>query len=427
MPTLPTHLRRPTSSAYQGAPAPQNSEVRKVAEDALASLKYSFAAALAKPNARVRPGSLEALFQQQFARMPAEQLARHRKIATELVELPESARTKVFDRYGALGPEEFLSAGIERASEMLKTPLELDAKLLGAKIPSIAIRPGMTVIPDGNDVRVTGMAPLRPELVSLDFESARRQVVERAGSEGVVNEDRLADIWGPMGDESVLTDPDEFEGQDFLDKLSLKIERVKCVDETNPEWPGSDEIALAGVSVDETGDTKKIPEQYIGGGFDDGDQKSYSPAKQYHLFSVREEMVANQWPKQYVITLLLAEKDNGGLSDVLNAVWANVKQTVKQKISDAIAGLLSGYLGPVIAKAIGEAVAWIIDALVGWIISWFKDDIFPPANCWMRHAGPYARFTVNGQWGSPRSATQRAHFYGHGGHYYIDYHWLLHK
>ena len=42
MPTLPTHLRRPTSSAYQGAPAPQNSEVRKVAEDALASLKYSF-------------------------------------------------------------------------------------------------------------------------------------------------------------------------------------------------------------------------------------------------------------------------------------------------------------------------------------------------------------------------------------------------
>jgi hypothetical protein len=410
-----------------GAPAPRNSEVRKVAEDTLAALKYSFSAALAKPNARVRPGSLEEVFQQQFAKLPAEQLARHRKTAAELIDLPEAGRVKMFDRYGALSAEEFLSAGMERASEMVKTPLKLDSKLLGAKIPSIAIRPGMSVVPDGNDVRITGMSALRPELISRDFESARRDVVEHAASEGVFNEQRLSEIWGPVGDESNLVDPDEFEGQDFLDKLTFKIERVKCVDETNVEWPGSDEIALAGISVDETGDTKKISEKKIGGGFDDGDQKSYNPDWNYHWFNVREEMVANQWPKKYSITLLLAEKDHGGLSDALNQAWAKVKKAVKDKISDAVAGALTGYLGPVIAKAIGEAVAWIVDVFVGWIISLFKDDIFPPVNCWMNHAGPYARWSINGVWGSTRSPTLRAHFYGHGGHYFIDYHWQLHK
>ncbi len=425
-PVFPTRISRPTSSSSQGVSAPKNSEVRKIAEDALSALKYSFASAMAKPNARVRDGSLEAVFQKQFARIPTEKLAQHRKTAAELVDMPEAGRTKIFGRYGALSAEEFLSGGLDRAAELVRTPLAIDAKLLGARLPSIAIRPGMTVVPDGADVRITGMR-LNPDLAARDFESAKAQLAAQADDAGLVNAERMEDIWGPLGDDFNLVDPDEFEGQDFLDKLSFKIERVKCIDETNPEWPGSDEIAFGGISVDETGDTKKINERYVGGGFDDGDQKGYNPHLDYHWFNVREEMVANQWPKQYAITLILAEKDHGGLNDALNSAWAHVKSHVKSMISKAVAGALTSYLGPVIAKAIGEAVAWIVDVFVGWLISLFKDDIFPPVNCFMNHAGPYAKFTIDGKWGSPRSRTHRAHFYGHGGHYAIDYHWLLHK
>ncbi len=48
--------------------------------------------------------------------------------------------------------------------------------------------------------------------------------------------------------------------------LYFRVHQVKCVDETNPEWPGHDEIAAGGVSIDDLRDTTtKIAEFYVRG------------------------------------------------------------------------------------------------------------------------------------------------------------------
>ena len=55
--------------------------------------------------------------------------------------------------------------------------------------------------------------------------------------------------------------------------VNFRVHEVKCVDETSPEWPGSDEISWGGAAVDDKGNSLKISEYFVGGGFDDGDKK----------------------------------------------------------------------------------------------------------------------------------------------------------
>ena len=100
--------------------------------------------------------------------------------------------------------------------------------------------------------------------------------------------------------------------------LALRIHSVKCLDETGEEWRGgelgSDDIYLAGTIVDESGDTDKVPPFKVGD-FDDGDIKRYAPPRVFTTFDLRE---GTDWPKSYFVTLVLTEKDQGGLADYLN-------------------------------------------------------------------------------------------------------------
>ncbi|MCA1587012.1 MAG: hypothetical protein LC791_20330, partial [Acidobacteria bacterium] len=325
----------------------------------------------------------------------------------------------MFGRAGGRASKDHLGAGgFERYDEGLSS-LDIDKKLLGVSTSTLsAPLSTLSVISEG---LLIPAAHLPAEFASFqqDSEAAESQ----AADSGVLAEERLAEIWGPtfIGDPFANSAPvSDFEEMQITDKMGFWITEVKCVDETNPEWLGSDEIALAGVSVDENGDTLKIPEKYIGGGFDDGNSKSYSNWR-YHWFSLRE---GNVWPKTYVVTTILAEKDNGGLSNALNAVWEKVGPYVKKKIADAVAGGLTPELGPIIAKIIGEAVAWVVNELVEWIIDAFKDDLFPPFIAKVTIPSMSARWNYpNGTWGNPSSGLRKAHFYGHGGHYYVRYYW----
>jgi hypothetical protein len=260
-----------------------------------------------------------------------------------------------------------------------------------------------------------------------NFETNFESAVSLAQETGVASEDILAEIWEPRyrGDPYLNASSEaEFEEFAITDKMGFWITKVKCVDETNPEFWGHDEISLAGVSVDEDGDTKKISEKYIGGGFDDGDSKSYSNWR-YHWFSLRE---GQYWPKTYSVSLILAEKDNGGLSNFLSSVWEKIRDKVKQAIEKAVAGALAGYVGPAIAAMIGKAVAWVVDIFVQWIISWWQDDIFPVFTARVTTPSMSARwYYPNGTWGNPSSGIRTAHFYGHGGHYYTQYYWKFYS
>ncbi|MBW4417937.1 MAG: hypothetical protein KME13_01760 [Myxacorys californica WJT36-NPBG1] len=417
---LPIELLRPTATDTSGAPEPDNSEIRKIANDVLQAVQYSFASVAANPNQAVRADTLEETFQQTFKRMDAAKLERVQTKATQLVSAAPELRTTLFGRYGQLESKEFVSIGFDRAHEGL-APLAIDQKLLGIRTSHLSIPQGVgRMTPEGLLIPAANL----PQGFE-DFEDAIDMSTQRAAESHVYNAEKLQEIWGPV----YSTDPfagagaDEFEEQAVTDKLGFYVTRVKCVDETNPEFWGSDEIAIAGVSVDEDGDSKKISEHYVGGGFDDGDEKNYSPNWNYHWFSMQE---GNYWPKAYKVALMLAEKDNGGLSTALNTIWEKIGEKVKEAIAKAVTGALSGYVGPAIAAAIGQAVAWIVDKLVGWIITAFQDDIFPvfTASCTVPSFN--ARWNYpNGTWGSPTSDVRTAHFYGHGGHYIVNYYWKL--
>jgi hypothetical protein len=260
------------------------------------------------------------------------------------------------------------------------------------------------------------------EALQNDFEAAR----EAAARSGIYDADRLNELWGlapRLLTSAVATaDTDEFEAA-VTDKLGLYVTQVKCVDETNPEFWGSDEIAIAGVTVDETGDTKKVSETYVGGGFDDGDAKNYSPHWQFTWFNLREEhgSPGSKWPKMYFVTFILAEKDHGGFASALDKVWQKIAAKVKEAITKAVTGALSELVGPAIAAAIGKVAAWIVDKLVNWIISTFKDDVFPP------FAAKIKVSSLTAAWpgGSKTGPVRTAYFSGHGGQYSVQYYWKL--
>lgn len=417
---LPIEFFRPTATDTFGATEPDNSEIRKIANDVLQAVQYSFASVAANPDQAVRSDTLEETFQQSFKRMDANKLEQVQTKARQLVKAAPELRTTLFGRYGQLESKEFMSIGFDRAHEGL-APLAIDQKLLGIRTPQLSISQGVG--------RMTSEGLLIP-MANLpqgfeDFEEAMETSTQRAADSQVYNAEKLQEIWGPVysSDRFAGAGGDEFEEQAVTDKLGFYVTRVKCVDETNPEFWGSDEIAIAGVSVDEDGDSKKISERYVGGGFDDGDEKSYSPNWNYHWFSMQE---GKYWPKAYKVALILAEKDNGGLSNALNTVWEKVSEKVKEAIAKAVTGALSGYVGPAIAAAIGQAVAWIVDELLGWLIKVFKDDIFPIFTASCNVPSFNARWNYpNGTWGSPTSDVRTAHFYGHGGHYIVDYYWKL--
>ena len=375
----------------------------------------SFAAVAANPSARTADGTVEATFKKAIAGLPAarrENIARRAKV---LVEAPDAQREFLFGPAGTRSPKAHLDAGGFSSFASAVTMPALDAKLLGVPRTTLTVPVSeLRAVPDGLLIPgVKAVPEVRPSAATPDATVGAR----------AMESDRVADVWGEhYADDPLAGGPAAGELQQFAtpDKIGLWIERIKCVDETNPEWWGSDEIALGGVKVDNKGTSTIIAEKYISDGFDDGDSIAYGNWR-WAGFSLTG---GQYWPKHYSVTFVPAERDNGGLSAALNEIWSNVKEEVKKAIEKAVAGALSGYVGEAIATAIGKAVAWISGALIGWIIALWKDDLFPMFTASVNVPGMGASWKwPNGTWGNPSSGTRHAHFYGHGGHYRIDYRW----
>ena len=139
---LPIEFLKPTATDTFGATEPDNSEIRKIANDVLQAVQYSFASVAANPDQAVRADTLEATFQQTFKRMDAVKLERVQTKAVELVKASPELRTTLFGRYGQLDSKEFVSMGFDRAHEGL-APLTIDQKLLGIRTPQLSISQGM--------------------------------------------------------------------------------------------------------------------------------------------------------------------------------------------------------------------------------------------------------------------------------------------
>jgi hypothetical protein len=210
--------------------------------------------------------------------------------------------------------------------------------------------------------------------------------------------------------------------------LHFRLHKVKCIDETNPEWPGDDEIAMGGTAVPPSGNPTKVAEFMVRDNFDDGESKTYSPPRVLKTFGLDNV----SYPADFLMVLAMAEKDNGGMSQFLQDLWEAIKDEVAVIIAavGAAAGLaIGGAIGGTIGTAIGGPLGTIIGAvagailgaLVGWLISAVKDDIFTPQSAAVHLPKPNASF-AGGALTSPQFTMD---FRDHGGHYRAYYTWQL--
>lgn len=205
------------------------------------------------------------------------------------------------------------------------------------------------------------------------------------------------------------------------DKLELRIHKVRCIDETNPEAFGDDEIALGGLSVDESGDTQKIGQFMVGSSFDDGEQKVYSPPRRFTWFNLRE---GTTFPKTYAVTLVLAEKDMGGLADFLDKLWGKVKGRLIELITASLGAAVGAAIGstiPGLGTIIGAAVGWVLGALWNWLMQWIGDDVFKPFTVTVNIPSLGARW-AGGATDSPEGTIT---WTGYGGKYRLWFDWRL--
>jgi hypothetical protein len=209
--------------------------------------------------------------------------------------------------------------------------------------------------------------------------------------------------------------------------LHFRLHRVKCIDETNPEWPGDDEIAMGATAVPPEGPPTKVAEFMVRDDFDDGEQKIYSPARVLKSFSLDNI----SYPADFLMLVTLAEKDNGGLSTFLQQLWEKIKDDVDTivvavgaaagaAIGSAIGAGAGAFAGP-LGSIIGAVAGAIIGALVAWLINALKDDIFRPQTAALHL--PKANSTFSG--GALASQQMTMDFDDHGGHYRAWYSWLL--
>lgn len=212
--------------------------------------------------------------------------------------------------------------------------------------------------------------------------------------------------------------------------LEFRIHQVKCVDETNPEWPGDDEIAMGAVAVADNGSTSKINEFMVRDDYDDGETKIYNPPRLLKTFSLTNV----SYPADFLMVLALAEKDNGGLSDFLSDLWEAIKDDVTAIIAAVsaaagaiigagVGGTLGTAIGGPLGAIIGAVAGAIIGALVGWLISALKDDIFTPQPAAVHL--PHASSTFAG--GALTSPQFTVNFRDHGGHYRVYYSWKINR
>jgi hypothetical protein len=254
--------------------------------------------------------------------------------------------------------------------------------------------------------------------------------VELKNKEYVLNQFPLTQVFGYINDDLIFRRISEAIGLDSDDlvaippapqralSLKLNLKRVKCVDETNPEWLGKDEISCGGVTVNDR-EVESIITEFKVGSFNDNTVKNYSPAKVLKSF-----VLDHSNPSTFLAFISLAEKDNGGFSDFLRDLYEAIRAELTliltavgaaagAAIGSAIGGSIGTAVGGPLGTIIGVVAGLILGALVGWLVASFRDDIFDPqiTGVILTDTLPFT------------GPTTRLNFSDFGGKYYADVFW----
>jgi len=359
-----------------------DTELLKIAEDALHGLKYSFLAAATNQDKPFAAGSVEENFRLAIATRKPEKRASYQSIAKAIADQTTTERQLAFGRYANLSIEEYSRKGF--AATRLPA-LQLDSAKLTAAVKQIQIVPVAT-------------APLAAVAAPTPIHTLS------GGASGGIPSAKVQSV-------------------------GFYITEVKCVDETDvPIFGeiGEDEIKMGGMAVDEVGNTFKIKPFKIGN-FEDNDSVRYQfPGKLFYKFDTTK---TSDWPKNYAAIVYIAEVDNESFADFLSDIWKEAAPAIKQKIEEALATAgtsIAGGIGTVIGKVLGKILGWVLDELVKWLISLFEDDIFAPGTALIRlNTAEGATYLNSPGWSSLCSPEGKFTFTGHGGKYTVKCRWVV--
>src|SRR5207237_362717 len=117
--------------------------------------------------------------------------------------------------------------------------------------------------------------------------------------------------------------------------------------------------------------------------FKNGDVKHYSTPQE--IAQIPLGPPGEEWPRTFMATLLMIEKDEGDIGTVVNkvidAIGKEVEMAVKKAASLAAAALAGATIGssfPLVGTAVGAAVGVGVNAAFNAIKKSRADDVFPP-------------------------------------------------
>lgn len=304
MPRVPLARPEPHDSLLAVDPAmPRDPQLRKIADDVLAQLK--FAIANAADDDTDAPGEFDVLARELMATRSAPQREHARAQARALLAMPVAARTAHFGRLAAMDRAQYRRAGSHAVLSSLK-PLDADGPALKAEFARSVAR------------LVKPIAAPNPDVV--------------AGA--------------------------------AYKTMKLFIRRVRCLDETNDSGD-SDEILLGGTATDPQGKTVKIKQFLVDDDFDKGEVVNYGFSRVFHTWNLAT--TPGGFPYVYSAVLAMGERDRGGFGDFITKLWEKVGETVTKAIAGvvgagigaAIGSAIPG-LGTVIGAVIGALLGWLI-------------------------------------------------------------------
>ncbi|WP_298118347.1 hypothetical protein [Flavobacterium sp.] len=215
-----------------------------------------------------------------------------------------------------------------------------------------------------------------------------------------------------------------------IKEVHFKLESIKCLDETDPEFLGSDKIAIGGAATDDKGETSKISKRDLGSNFNDGTNVNFNPDLLFKRFVLND----NTYPKSFVIIPFLAEIDNGGFSDFLNEAYKSIKDAVAILLGAAgaaagawIGAQIGGTVGSAVAGPIGTIIGilagLILGALIGWLVQSLMDDIFQITD---EHFSGITLENASSNFnGNDTSPVYRMIFSDHNARYRLKYYWEI--
>lgn len=375
-----------------------NSELQSIAQDVLNAASLSFTNVIAKGNSTA--GAAESALAVFMQKLPTKLRTDAQMRAQTLLRADFKAKEGVFGRFANINMDASSKSDFQQLMKQME-PLKIDLAKIG----------------------ITG----KPKTAS-----------EKGNAESLVNLPRFAELWGgsvPAVIEDVKSSGNARSASSIITgKVEFILTSLRCIDETGTEWQekhlGDDEIALAGVAVtiiDNTTaatSTKSINERFLGKNYSDNVEQSLNNWM-FGDFSLSQ---TSFWPKRFGMTLILAEKDSGGLADLMQAVWDATGPAITKALEAAafaagvtVGVLLFGPFGVIVGTALAAAAAWVVKELWKIIINGIKDDFFPPAVVWTNIESISQRWSG----GSTTSPIMSERFLLHDGEYELNYQWRL--